>query len=238
MRWIMGWGGGKHKEKQSWVWRELMCVSGACVGDCLSRRVSLALFKFHQQHSRQKFQKIQRQEDVECHSVFTSHSVFLECIGAREEWQEIRPDVRAGDWKWGFRMPCLQSALTEKPVGSYRRVPGAREENSPGQGSADWESARGSSCFRCLIRLRAQRGWVTAKILQLWESTLSELLYPETGGHQGVMEVEIPQQHELRATGSTPSRAPAWGVRSRSMLFFIFKIFNSRPWQNTHTPLG
>lgn len=196
-----------------------MCVSGAWVGDCLSQRVSLAFFKFYQQHSRQKFQKIQKQEDVECHSVFTSHSVFLECIRAREEWQEIRPDVQAGDWKWGFRMPCLQSALTEKPVGSYRRVPGAGKENSPGQGSADWESTRGSSCFRGLIRLRAQWGWVTAKILQLWESTLSELLYPETEGHHGVMEVEIPQRHELRAT---PSRGTCLTGEEQIHAFLYF----------------
>lgn len=26
----------------------------------------------------------------------------------------------------------------------------------PGQGLADWESTPGSSCFRCLMRLRAQ----------------------------------------------------------------------------------
>ena len=47
-----------------------MAVSGA---QCLSWRVLLALFKFHQEHLRQKLQKVQRQKDLEC-------KVFLEAI--------------------------------------------------------------------------------------------------------------------------------------------------------------
>lgn len=134
-----------------------MAVSGA---QCLSWRVLLALFKFHQEHLRQKLQKIQRQGDLERRSVFRSHSVFLECTVKREEWQEIRLDMWAGNWKGVSRMLCGAVSPLLGVIHKLQKSPMSSGGKCPGQGLADWESTPGSSCFRCLRRLRAQWGWL------------------------------------------------------------------------------